>query len=242
MLQKHSLVECKTASSLFRTLWPKLSLSLQENHELWVKVTRFQQWPRPRSLRWRYCWSTPKCETWALRLWASPHQTVRGWVFFPSWNPQRLNPSFELHSQSQSLLNCWGHHWVQRKLISLGESCLCHLARVAQQAFSKPVALIQGIHVPNHHKNGWTRFPLATSHSSDISQLGQWISHLSCKVKQRWGNFSERKCLESHKEALSGVAHVIQRESRVQGPSCQELALEPAVLEHKVFRKPIWPG
>ena len=58
MLQKHYLIGCKTASSLFWAPWTELSLSLQENHKLWVKVTRFQERPRPRSLLWRYRWFT----------------------------------------------------------------------------------------------------------------------------------------------------------------------------------------
>lgn len=136
-----------------------------------VKATRFRQRPRPRSLWWRCWWSTHNVRPDHCGYGPVCTRQSRDDSSFPSWNPQRLSPNFEVHTQSQSQLNCQDYHWVQWDLISLGESCLCHLARVAQQGFSKSMAWVQGIHVPNHHEAGWTTCHLAAGHSSDISQL-----------------------------------------------------------------------
>lgn len=78
-LQSHHLVGYNVTSWLFWMLRTELTLSLQGNHKLWVKVTRFQQRPRPGSLWWECCPSalSTVCTTWSRDESSSPPEIHR---------------------------------------------------------------------------------------------------------------------------------------------------------------------
>lgn len=216
--------------SLFWVLWTKLSLSLQENHKLWVKVTTFQQRPRPRSLLCRYCWF--------MVVMGQSAPDSPGMSLLPLLKPTKAQPKFWLSLSepitTRTTTECSETSFLLVNLVPLTKLELLNKPVASLWLESKvsiPQTIIQmawpdfllQLVILGYFTAGPMNLILVMQGETKVRQL-QWKK--VARAPQRncfWGGLCHLKRVQNSVAKLSGISHSTSNVG-AQGPQKTNMA------------------